>query len=180
MGNNRSGRTRAQTPKKCTPPKKLRDAVGGQIPKTGTPGSEPTGSCDSLQDELRYEASLIQQASFMTAAFSFSSNALFAVWKMGVEQVKTVPKGVMHICIGSITIFLLFSVLFSVRALLHSYPFNMRYNVEELRASNKKRYRLIKWATTSWGCAFVLVFVIVAFLAIHYYILAGYTNRWLT
>lgn len=140
-----------------------------------------------LESEFQREASLISQAGFMTAAFSFSTTALFSVWQIGLDYVDTVPKGIIHICVATITLFLLFCILFSVKALAQGK--SARKSLEEegdyktglthkLKESNNKRYKNIYRAIISWYTALAFVFLAIAFLALYYYILPGKINHW--
>ena len=126
-----------------------------------------------LESELLRESSLITQAGLATAAFSFSSTALFTVWRVGITTIKNVPKGVIHICIGIITSLLLFSMYFSINALLQSKYKNYREDYSRLKNSNDRRYENIRISIILWRIAFFLVFLVIVFLFLTYYYLPG-------
>jgi len=129
--------------------------------------------------ELQREFSLITQAGFMTAAFSFSTTALFAVWQMGVNTVDTVPKGVLHLSIGVILFFLLICILFSTLALLQSKELDYYNDPIKLKKSNERRYKKIKISIMFWIISWVLVIFTVLFLALYYYVIPGNASNWL-
>jgi hypothetical protein len=140
-----------------------------------------------LEYELQRESSLINQAGFMTAAFSFSTTALFSAWQIGLEHVDTVPNGVVHICVGLISIFLLLCILFSVKALLQSKTIRISLEkkgsvsfdyLQQLHDSNNQRYNNIHISIIFWYFSFIFVFLVIAFLALYYYIIPGKLSSW--
>ena len=133
---------------------------------------------NEIKTEIKYEATLISQASFMAAAFAFSTTSLFAVWRMGIDNIKTIPNKYIHFDIGLITLFLLLSVFFSVKALMPSKADNYREDISIFKQANKKRSKCIKCAIRFWFIAAGLVFLsVIVFLCVFYFF-SDFTNGW--
>ena len=124
-----------------------------------------------IETEIKYEATLISQASFMAAAFAFSTTSLFAVWRMVIEHIKSIPNHYVHFDIGLITFFLLLSVFFSVYALIPSKADNYRDTISTFKQANKLRAKRIKYAIWFWFIAGGLVFLsVITFLFLFYFL----------
>lgn len=67
--------------------------------------------------ELQREGTLITQAGLITAVFSFSTTALFAVWQVGLAELERIPDMWIHLCMGFITFLLLLSMFAAVTCL---------------------------------------------------------------
>jgi len=67
----------------------------------------------SFELEQKREDSLISQANQMATMFSFSTAALYILFQIAAENFKELPKNLLVVMVGTITVILLFSLLFA-------------------------------------------------------------------
>lgn len=131
-----------------------------------------------LEIEHNRENSLNTQAGFMTAAFSFSTTALFTVWQIGLNYIKSVPNNAIHLSVGIVTLFLLLSMLSSISALLHSRDKTYHEQLASIIKSNDKKYKRIRRAIVFWYIALFFVFFSVIYVAYVFYVYPGNIKYW--
>ena len=121
--------------------------------------------------ELQREGTLITQAGLITAVFSFSTTALFAVWQVGLAELERIPDMWIHLCMGFITFFLLLSMLESVIGLLKAIKINIKKEVviSNIKDNNDKIAKHLKRAICLFIAAIAFVFIVAFVLGTIYY-----------
>ena len=124
------------------------------------------------QYELNRENTLVSQAGLITAVFSFSTTALFTVWELVLSELEQIPDYLVHLAIGTITFFLLLSMLFAVMALCKLINTNKKtkLTVEYIKKNNNKMVNCIKISILFFLIALMLVFLSAIAVGAYYYI----------
>lgn len=124
------------------------------------------------QYELNRENTLVSQSGLVTAIFSFSTTALFTVWELGINELEQIPDYLVHLSIGTITFFLLISMLFSVLALFQiTNTKKQKISIDYIKNNNNRMVRLIKVSIIFFVIALFLVFASAILLGTYYYLL---------
>ena len=121
--------------------------------------------------ELQREGTLITQAGLITAVFSFSTTALFAVWQVGLAELERIPDMWVHLCMGFITFLLLLSMFAAVTCLHKAINTNRKkgLSISDIRKNNNSIVKRIKIAVYLFEFSMLSVFVCAIALGVKYY-----------